>query len=140
MKKYLMIILVLACCTSEQRQVANDSKSGVPEAQKLQVPEYMVGKWKLVSLISYEKGDTSRITPEDAGVSLVSINNADGSFTDILNGKETKGVFYLKSDTAIFDYDNDTKRLFTYSFSNDTLYYTGRINGLLMTSAFMIDK
>ncbi|ELR72275.1 hypothetical protein C900_01690 [Fulvivirga imtechensis AK7] len=120
--------------------MANDSKSGVPEAQKLQVPEYMVGKWKLVSLISYEKGDTSRITPEDAGVSLVSINNADGSFTDILNGKETKGVFYLKSDTAIFDYDNDTKRLFTYSFSNDTLYYTGRINGLLMTSAFMIDK
>ena len=132
-----MILLTLAACTSEETQTANNSSKNAILAQENPIPEYLIGEWELVNMVIYSDGDSSRITPEEAGMSVIAINNANGSFKDIFNGKAAEGRFYLKSDTAIFDYDNSSKRIFTYHFADDTLSYKGRMNGQLMKTMFV---
>lgn len=135
MKKYLMILLAWTACTPKEGQPTSDRQSATEQPQS--IPAEMVGTWKMISMMMYHEDDSSYLTPEEAGVSVVAINKADGSFVDIQNGEEAQGELYLKSDTAILKYDNDSRRMFTYRFSGDTLYYKGKVNGQLMETGFV---
>ena len=137
MKKHLIFLLALAACTPEETKTASVPQNDEPQKQQTQIPKHMVGEWELVNIVLYNDDDSSRIAPEEAGMSGVSINKADGSFKDIFNGEVSQGKFYLRHDTVVLNYDNNSKRLFTYRFANDTLSYKGRMNGQLMKTIFV---
>ena len=137
MKKYLVMMLALAACTPEETKTADVLQDDAPQTRETPIPEYIVGEWEMVDIVLYNDGDSSRMAPKEAGMSAVAINEADGSFKDIFNGEVAQGKFYLKNDTAVFNYDNNSKRLLTYHFANDTLSYKGRMNGQLMKTMFV---